>query len=60
MNKFERLMNEVECIRSAWGYGSLEAMEYIWDHSEEYSGTGVMRELREFMRLGAEMLEPVA
>lgn len=56
---FEHLMNEVECIRNGWGCGMLEALAYIRNHSEEYKGTQCLRELNEFMRLGAEMMAPV-
>lgn len=55
---FEHLMNEVECLCSAWGYNILEAIQYIDDHREEYEGTQCLRELQEFMRQGARMFAP--
>lgn len=52
--KYSALMNEVECINSAWGMvGVLEALEYIQRNQDEYEGTQVYREFRAFMREGA-------
>jgi hypothetical protein len=57
---YESLMNEVECINSAWGMvGMLEALQYIERNEDEYVGTQVFREYRAFMREGARLFAPV-
>jgi hypothetical protein len=54
MMKYSALMNEVECINSAWGFvGALDALTYIRENQDEYEGTQVYREFRAFMREGA-------
>ena len=58
MDKFSNLMAEVEYIRSAWGYGVLESIQFILENQEEYPSE-IRRELREFMRDGARMFAPV-
>lgn len=58
--QFENLMNEVECINRAYGYvGVFDAIVYINENRDEYRGTAVLRELREFMAQGARMFAPV-
>ena len=58
--KFESLMNEVDCINTSWGYtGVFDALVYIMTNSDEYEGTQVYREFREFMREGRKMFAPV-
>jgi len=51
-------MNEVEAIRTAWGYGVLEAIQYISDMEDQYPWP-VRTELKEFMRQGARMFAEV-
>jgi hypothetical protein len=55
---FDNLMKEVEAIRGAWGYGVLEAIEFILDNREEYDEQ-INRELRTFMAMGSKMFAPV-
>jgi len=57
MNNFSNLMNEVEAIREAWGYGILEAIIYIRNNETEYPSE-VRRELKDFMFQGAKMFAP--
>lgn len=58
--KFESLMNEVECVNSAWGYtGVFDALVYMLANSTEYEGTQVYRELQEFMVEGRRMFGPM-
>jgi len=57
MNNFSNLMNEVEAIREAWGYGVLEAIIYIRNNETEYPSE-VRRELKDFMFQGAKMFAP--
>jgi hypothetical protein len=57
MNDFSNLMNEVEAIRDAWGYGVLEAIIYIRNNETQYPSE-VRRELKEFMFQGARMFAP--
>jgi len=57
MNNFSNLMNEVEAIREAWGYGVLEAIIYIRNNETEYPSE-VRRELKDFMFQGARMFAP--
>ena len=58
---YEALMNEVECINSAWGMtGVLEALQYIERNEDEYVGTQVYREYRAFLREGARMFAETA
>jgi len=56
MTKYEALMNEVECIKTSWGYSDfLDALGYILENKEEYRGTRVYRDLVEFMADGRKM-----
>ena len=58
--QFDHLMNEVDHINQIYGYvGALEALIHIRDNIDEYSGTRIEREFREFMRQGARMFAPV-
>lgn len=50
---YSNLLAEAECISKSWGYGLLEALEFIYNHEEEYSSE-IRRELKEFMRQGRE------
>lgn len=51
---FHNLFKEAEFIRQSWGYGLLEAIEFIYNHEEEYPSE-IRRELKEFMRQGREL-----
>jgi hypothetical protein len=56
MTKYEALLAEVECIQAAWGYSDfLDALGYILENREQYTGTRVGRELVEFMADGRKM-----
>ena len=57
MNKFNNLVSEVEFLKTARGYGILEALTFILDYEEEYPSE-IRRELKEFMRDGARMFAP--
>ena len=60
MNTFDALMDEVQCINSAWGYvGVFDALVYMKANENEYKGTKVYRELQTFMAQGARMFAPV-
>jgi hypothetical protein len=54
MSNFSNLMTEVEAMRDSWGYGMLEAIQYIQENREQYPSE-IRRELREFMFQGAQM-----
>ena len=54
---FENLMAEVEYIRTARGYGILEAIAFINEYEDEFPSE-VRRELKAFMREGARMFAP--
>ena len=54
MNKFNNLMAECDYLKTARGYGILEALTFILDYEEEYPSE-IRRELKEFMRDGARM-----
>lgn len=58
MMKYEALMNEVECIRNAWGFDFLEALEYIQENTESYRGTKVFAEFGAFCADAMRMFEP--
>jgi hypothetical protein len=58
-NKFTNLISETDAIRESWGYGFLEALQYIAAHPSVYLGTAVYREYVQFMREAAEMFAPV-
>lgn len=53
---FDHLMNEVECINSAYGYrGVFDAIQYIQENIEQYDDTAVQVEFRKFMAMGQKM-----
>ena len=55
---FKNLMAEVECVRIARGYKTLEAIAFIKAYEDEFP-LEVRRELRDFMNEGARMFAPV-
>ena len=57
MNKFNNLMSEVEFLKTARGYGILDAIKFISEYEEEYPSE-IRRELKEFMRDGRRMFAP--
>lgn len=57
MNKFNNLMAEVEFLKTARGYGILDAIMFINEYEDEYPSE-IRRELREFMRDGRRMFAP--
>lgn len=61
MGSFDHLMDEVDAINSAWGWsGVFDAIVYINNHIDDYEGTRVLHELRQFMAEGAKMFAPKA
>jgi len=54
---YTNLLRETRAIQDAWGYGFLEALQFIMDMEDEYSSE-VRRELKQFMRDGAKMFAP--
>ncbi|NBR23290.1 MAG: hypothetical protein EBU08_05840 [Micrococcales bacterium] len=52
MNKFNNLMAECEYLKTARGYGILEAIMFINEYEYEYPSE-IRRELKEFCRDGA-------
>jgi hypothetical protein len=54
---YTNLLRETRAIQDAWGYGFLEALQFIIDMEDEYSSE-VRRELKQFMRDGAKMFAP--
>ncbi len=54
---FDNLMEEVNAIKQAWGYDTIEALEWMLDNEEEYSSQ-IRRELKEFMRQGRRLFAP--
>ena len=54
---YDNLMAEAKVIQDAWGYGLLEALEFIMEMEEQYPSE-VRRELKQFMRDGARMFAP--
>jgi len=54
MNKFNNLMSEVEFLKTARGYGILDAIMFISEFEDEYPSE-IRRELKEFMRDGRRM-----
>jgi hypothetical protein len=54
---YTNLLRETKAIQDAWGYGFLEALQFIIDMEDEYSSE-VRRELKQFMRDGAKMFAP--
>lgn len=56
---FANLMEEVECLNKYLRTtGVLDALEYIQAHEDEYEGTIVHREFRNFMRQGRRLFAP--
>ena len=56
---FSNLLKEAECIQKAWGYGLLEAIQYI-DEMQDHYEPAVKKELKEFFRQGALLFKEVA
>jgi hypothetical protein len=54
---YKNLLAEAKVIQDAWGYGLLEAIEFIVEMEDEYPSE-VRRELKEFLRDGARMFAP--
>ena len=54
---YKNLLAEAKVIQDAWGYGLLEAIEFIVEMEDQYSPE-VRRELKQFMRDGARMFAP--
>ncbi len=54
---YTNLLRETRAIQDAWGYGFLEALQFIIDMEDEYSSE-VRRELKQFMADGAKMFAP--
>ena len=60
MMKYEALMDEIQCINSAYGWvGALDALTYIRDNQDEYKGTQCYREFLSFLREGARLFSTV-
>lgn len=57
---FTHLLSEVERLREAYGFGILEAMQFIQTHIDEYSSSpDLVMEFELFMAHGKEMFSPV-
>jgi hypothetical protein len=54
---YTNLLRETQAIQDAWGYGFLEALQFVIDMEDEYSSE-VRKELKQFMRDGAKMFQP--
>jgi hypothetical protein len=54
---YTNLLAEAKVIQDAWGYGLLEAIEFIADMEDQYPSE-VRRELKQFLRDGARMFAP--
>jgi hypothetical protein len=54
---YSNLLAEAKVIQDAWGYGLLEAIEYIIELEDHYPSE-VRRELKQFLRDGARMFAP--
>jgi hypothetical protein len=54
---YSNLLAEAKVIQDAWGYGLLEAIEYIIELEDQYPSE-VRRELKQFLRDGARMFAP--
>jgi hypothetical protein len=54
---YTSLLAEAKVIQDAWGYGLLEAIEYIIELEDQYPSE-VRRELKQFLRDGARMFAP--
>jgi hypothetical protein len=52
---YDNLLAEAKYIQDAWGYGLLEAVQYILEMEDQYPSE-VRRELKQFMRDGARMM----
>ena len=52
---YNNLLAEAKYIQDAWGYGLLEAIQYILEMEDEYPSE-VRRELKQFMRDGSRMM----
>ena len=48
---YTELLQEIECIKDAWGMDTLEAFEYIQRNFEEYEDTIVGRQFRQFRNM---------
>lgn len=55
---YKNLLAEAKVIQDAWGYGLLEAIEFIVEMEDQYSPE-VRRELKQFLRDGAKLFAPV-
>ena len=53
---FKNLMAEVNAMKDAWGYDTLDAIEYILANRDEYSRI-VQLELNLFMAQGSKMFK---
>jgi hypothetical protein len=54
---YKNLLAEAKVIQDAWGYGLLEAIQFIVEMEDEYPSE-VRRELKQFLRDGARMFAP--
>ena len=54
---YKNLLAEAKVIQDAWGYGLLEAIEFIVEMEDQYS-LEVRRELKQFLRDGAKLFAP--
>ena len=55
---YKNLLAEAKVIQDAWGYGLLEAIEFIVEMEDQYSPE-VRLELKQFLRDGAKLFAPV-
>ena len=55
---YKNLLAEAKVIQDAWGYGLLEAIEFIVEMEDQYSSE-VRCELKQFLRDGAKLFAPV-
>lgn len=54
---YTNLLRETKAIQDAWGYGFLEALQFIVDMEDQYPYL-VRIELRQFLNDGAKMFAP--
>ncbi len=54
---YTNLLAEAKVIQDAWGYGLLEAIEFIIELEDQYSSE-VRGELKQFLRDGARLFAP--
>lgn len=54
---YKNLLAEAKVIQDAWGYGLLEAIEFIVEMEDQYPSE-VRRELKQFLRDGAKLFAP--